>query len=159
MILQVCHNPTNKTLTLQVNGSTPPVGSTAIGFFEHDMTPGDILGPLENHVLYHHVRDLYYLGGGENMQAVSILSELVYLEGITVAPATADLAALATQQLTVTYFPADPTVPDVTYESSDEAVATVDEEGLVTAVAAGEATITVTTVQGGFTDTSVITVT
>jgi uncharacterized protein YjdB len=82
----------------------------------------------------------------------------ILLEGISVLPATANLAPAATQQLTVTYDPVDATNQAVTYSTSDATKATVSASGLITAVAAGTATITVTSVEGGFTDTCVVTV-
>ena len=66
---------------------------------------------------------------------------------VTLAPATASLAAGATQQLTATLKDSSGntlTGRTITWASSAPAVATVNASGLVTAVAAGSATITAT---------------
>ena len=85
-------------------------------------------------------------------------SQAVAVTGVSLAPASASLAAEGTVQLVPTVLPANATNKAVTYTSSAEAVATVDDDGLVTAEATGTATITVTTEDGGFTDTCSITV-
>lgn len=77
---------------------------------------------------------------------------------VTVTPATATLAPLATQQLTAVVAPVG-AAQTVTWTSSNEAFATVDAAGLVTAVADGVATITATsTVDPLLSDTCVVTV-
>ncbi|QWY83486.1 putative structural Ig-like protein [Rhizobium phage RHph_X2_28B] len=111
-------------------------------------------------MFYHHVRDLLYKASPsvQDMQRVNI--QMAYLTGISVAPATANLANSGTQQLTVTFTPADAANRDVIYTTSDATKATVSASGLITASATndGEVTITATSVDGGFTDTCVVTV-
>ena len=77
------------------------------------------------------------------------------INSVTVAPASASIAAGATVQLTATSKPAASAT--FTWTSSNESVATVSQSGLVTGVAAGIATIRA--VAGGKTGTSIITVT
>ena len=83
----------------------------------------------------------------------------VAVTGVTLAPATANIAVGATQQLTPTVTPTNATNKQVTYTSDKEAVATVNASGLVTGVTAGTANITVTTADGAKTAKSLITVT
>ena len=161
------YDPETRTAHVVGEGGDPPEGDTIdVGEFEY--VPGDI------EVFYHHVRDALYHRKPDgapgfwpenetDMQRITILGEVVdepvAVTGVTLAPATANVAEGATVQLTATVAPANASDASVTFESDDEAVATVDEDGLVTGVAAGEATITVTTTDGEFTDTSVVTVT
>lgn len=71
----------------------------------------------------------------------------VTVESLTVTPATVELEAGETVELTVTATYSDETEEVVTeeasYSNSSEAVATVSEAGVITAVGAGTATITV----------------
>ena len=79
------------------------------------------------------------------------------LTGIALSETSMTMQPEETQQLTVTYTPADTNSDKtVTWSTSDEAVATVDAEGNVTAVADGTATITATC--GEFTATCEVTV-
>lgn len=158
---QVAWNPTTRVAKIQKDGATPGAGFTDIGAFDHIDDADDNLGVDENHVFYHHVRDLLYKAtpSVQNMQDLQIT--MVYVTGVTVSPAgPVALANGATQQLTPTVAPADAANTDVTYESSNPDVATVSASGLVTAHATndGSATITVTTKDGGFKDTVVINV-
>ncbi|HEY3591928.1 MAG TPA: Ig-like domain-containing protein [Buttiauxella sp.] len=89
-------------------------------------------------------------------------ASVVNVTGATVAPATASVAAGATQQLTATVTPANATDKSGTWSSSDTSKATVDASGLVSVpsgAAAGTATITFTTTDGGKTATCAVTVT
>ncbi|QWY83722.1 putative structural Ig-like protein [Rhizobium phage RHph_X3_15] len=158
---QVAWNPTTKVAKVQKDGDAPGAGFTDIGSFDHVADdPQDQLGDGDNHVFYHHVRDLLYKASPsvQDMQRVNI--QMAYLTGISVAPATANLANSGTQQLTVTFTPADAANRDVIYTTSDATKATVSASGLITASATndGEVTITATSVDGGFTDTCVVTV-
>lgn len=84
------------------------------------------------------------------------------LASISATPATASIAAAATQQLAVQGTQWDGVTRTVTkeckYSSADEAVATVDGAGLVTGVAAG-GPVNITARYGDLTDTCAITVT
>ena len=71
--------------------------------------------------------------GGENVDLVSI----------ALNKTTAEIMVESTEQLTVTFNPANPSDKAVTWASSNAAIATVDNNGLVSAVATGEAVITV----------------
>lgn len=96
-----------------------------------------------------------------NTQGSSEGAESPLMASISALPASASIAAAATQQIavTATRFNSDTQVVTThcKYQSSDEGVATVDGGGLVTGVSAGSATITVT--YGDLTDTVAITVT
>ena len=153
--LQLAYNATTKVVKVQMPGDTPGTGFTDIGDIYHP-NPRDELGENGTHVLFHHVRDELYKEGQLDMSIIDIQFKKV--TGISTSPATATLAAAATQQLTTTVTPADASNRNLTYSSSNEAVATVNATGLITAVATGEATITVTSVDGSFTDTCVVTV-
>lgn len=162
MELQVAYNSSTGSAVIQEVGEAVPADHTNVGTFEHPDTT-DELGSHTNHVVFHHVRDLLYHAGEYNMQRVAITSEVTLpiqmVMGVMATPETAEIAIAGTQQITVTFEPANPTNQTVTYASDNEAVATVDAAGLVTGVSAGEAVITVTTEEGEFTDTVTITVT
>lgn len=85
--------------------------------------------------------------------------ETIPATGVTVTPATANLAVGATRQLTGAVQPTDATDRTGTWTTSDASVATVSSTGLVTAVSAGSATVTFTTTDGGFTGSTAVTVT
>jgi len=163
------------SVVVQFYGDSLPADHINIGSFYHEHENDEIdnqSGP-ENHVIYHHVRELLYkrkpdgTAGGmfpnniTDMAAmvITVDTTFVAVASISSAPATANLANAATQQITNTILPANATNPAVTYSTSNAAVATVSSTGLITAGATdGTATITVTTVDGGFTDTVVVTV-
>ena len=69
---QVSWKPSTSTATVQAQGAKAASGSTIIGTFEHAAVP-DPLGPAVNHVYYHHVRDLLYTKGVQDMQRVTIV--------------------------------------------------------------------------------------
>lgn len=83
-------------------------------------------------------------------------------DSVTVAPSTATLAPLDTQQLTATVKNANGDTlagETVTWDSDDTDVATVDGDGLVTAVGDGTCTVTATSdTNGALTDTCAVTV-
>ena len=68
--------------------------------------------------------------------------------GIEVNPEPVILKAGETQQLELTYIPANTTIQEVTIANSNDEVVTVSETGLVTALANGTSTITITHVDG-----------
>lgn len=157
---QVAWNATTKVVKIQPDGSTVGAGFTDIGSYDHDDDADDELGIDENHVLYHHVRDLLYEEGVQDMQSVDITIPVI---SITSLPATdnLDLSEAETVQIINTIVPSNAINPVITYESSDPTKATVSASGLVTPVAAGESTITVTVTvddESTATDTAVITV-
>ena len=136
-----------------------PVGFTSLGAIDHDHVD-DPLGVVDNHVMYHHVRDKLYAAGYLDPSAWTIyIDKVIAVDRVNLTPATLTIAALATSQLTEQVLPSDATVQTVTYVSSDPTKATVSAGGLVTGVAAGTTTITVTTTSGAKTDTCVVTVT
>lgn len=162
---QLAWNAVTRVATIQAKGDALPAGSTKIGEFAHDEADDNLgdnptVGGVENHVFYHHVRDLLYKLGQYDMQSIRIDQDTTYVAvtGISSTPATVTLAAAATQQITNVISPGNATNTAVTYVSSDPTKATVSNTGLVTAVATGSATITITTVDGGFTDTCVVTI-
>lgn len=160
-IYQVALKLSTKTVTIQAKGDALPSGAVKIGEFKHDASD-DALGHPDshNHVFYHHVRDLMYHAGHQNMQAFKIEQDTAYvaLTNISSTPATVTLAPAATQQITNSFTPNNASNQAVTYSSSNPAKATVSNTGLITAVATGSATITVTTSDGALTDTVVVTI-
>lgn len=58
-LYQVSFNPSTYTATVQLDGATPPSGSTKVGTFEHGPSD-DPLEYLDGHVIFHHVRDILY---------------------------------------------------------------------------------------------------
>lgn len=141
---------TNAVRVLKSAAATP-AGYTALGTFDHGDDADDELGNdltvgTENHVFYHHVRDLLFTEAGvQDMQRIAI--EVPKLASISAVIGDDTLANLATSQITVTPTPANAINTDVTYSSDDEDVATVSNTGLVTAGAVdGEAVITITAV-------------
>jgi uncharacterized protein YjdB len=78
--------------------------------------------------------------------------------GITVSPATAEIAVGQTLQLTATVAPDSADDKAVTWMSSQPLIASVDSNGVVTVhSASGTVYITATTHDGGFTDTCAVT--
>lgn len=156
-LTQIAFNATTKVVKLQMPGDTPGAGFEDLGDVDHQ-SGTDPLGvtAADNHVLFHHVRDLLYKEGELDMQSAPITGDRV--TSIDVTPATDTLAALETQQLTVAYTPATAYNRRVTYESSDVTKATVSAAGLVTGVATGSATITIRGEDSGVIDTVAITV-
>lgn len=155
MKTQIAFNASTKEVKLQMPGDAVGAGFVDLGDVDHP-NAADTLGSNVNHVIYHHIRDELYKLGELNMGIISITG--IPVTGLSSLPATSAKAPAATQQMTLTFTPANASNRSVTYESSNEAVATVNSTGLITAVAAGVATIKVTTVDGGYSDTCVITV-
>ena len=87
--------------------------------------------------------------GGESGSAVT---------GVTVAPASAEVEAGQTVQLTATVVPVSAENKAVTWKSSNPEVASVSSTGLVSGQKAGTAQITVTTEEGGKTAVCQVTV-
>lgn len=67
---QVAFNNTTKTATVQPDNDALPVGSINIGTFDHVSDDDDQLGGMDevpdNHVIYHHVRELLYKRSAAN---------------------------------------------------------------------------------------------
>ena len=158
-IHQISWNSSTKVVVVQAVGDAVPVGSRTLPNYIHDAT-GDKLGAAQNHVLYHHIRDALYLEGELDMSIVTINLDTDYIAvtGLSIAPATVTLAALATQAITPTFTPAVVSNTVIEYTTSDATKATVSALGVITAVATGSATITATTEDGAFTDTVVVTI-
>jgi len=163
------------TAVVQSYGDALPASHINIGSFYHEHASDEIHNQSgdEQHVFFHHVRDLLYKrkpegpanGGFPNnftdmgRVIMSLDSTYVAVSGVSSLPATVSLANGATQQITNTISPGGASNTSVTYSTSSAAVATVSSTGLITAGATdGTATITITTVDGGFTDTCVVTV-
>jgi len=81
----------------------------------------------------------------------------VPVTGVTLNKSTTALAVDATETLTATLAPADPTTKTVSWTSSDSNIATVSD-GKITGLKAGTAKITVTTTDGSKTATCDVTV-
>lgn len=162
MKLQVVYNPSTHIIRVMANGGAVPAGFTkATATFDHPET--DQLGPVVNHVIFHHVRDVLYPHKiwDFGMWSIEMDPALipVPVAAIEVTPAAFSKVVGATQQLTTTFTPANATNKNLTYTSSDVTKATVNATGLVTAIAAGTATITVVSQDGLWKDKAVATVT
>lgn len=152
-----------------------PAGAIALPSFEHGNA--DPLGSIDNHVLYHHVREALYHtkdadrtqgamfpDGIYNLQNISIIKHGPILESTYIATSVADIdvVAAATATFTVKLQPADSATSDFTAVSEDPAIATVAVNAgtaTVTGVAAGETVVTVTHSVTGFTREVPVTVT
>ena len=140
------HAATKRVLLESGDVSAPAAisggGFADAGTFEHEAADDTLTGMQEhddNHVLYHHVQEIMYKRGEQNMQAVAIFVDAP--RAISIGSGTISIAVAATSQLTVTPTPAN-AVKDVIYTSSDPTKATVNADGLITGVAAGSAVIT-----------------
>lgn len=159
---QVAWNPTTKVATVQTRGDILPGGSTKAGEFDHNEAGDQISPDQHSHVLYHHVRDVLYKVGVQDMQRLVIAQDITYtaLVSFVLAPGTVTLTvASPTQQLTVTPTPGGANPAIASWVSSDPTKATVSATGLVTRVANGTTTITATSVDGAKVATRLITVT
>ncbi|MFT8572609.1 InlB B-repeat-containing protein [Bifidobacterium aquikefiri] len=147
------------------------------GELEAEQASRDILGTDAIGSLPVPQRDGYVFDGwftaqsdGEQISATTVVSDNttfyahwtkvdVSVTSVALTPASAELVAGETAQLTATVSPSNATVKDVIFASSDGGVAAVDATGKVTANKAGKAVITVTTQDGAKTAQSEITVT
>jgi hypothetical protein len=144
---QVAWNATTRDAKVQNDGDAVGGGYTDIGSFDHhddaDDEQGDDGGTgTENHVYFHHVQELLYQEGVENMQNITITAPKP--EGISSVIADDTLTVAQESQITTTFDPVTTTDKRLTYATSDATKATVSASGLVTGVAAGAATITIT---------------
>ena len=82
------------------------------------------------------------------------------VKGVTINPASVELAQGETFQLNAVIEPANAENKEVTWKSADESIASVDENGMITAGnTEGKTKVTVTTIDGGFTADCEVTVT
>ncbi len=184
---QVAYHKNTKHAQVQSYGDVLPAneGGQAyvnIGDFYHDDDSSrDDLGDNstetrfgENHVFFHHVRDILYKRSAANPALTAMFpNNIIDIDRVTITvdvvknnvsisttPATQTLTVdTPTVQLVTAFTPTDSTDQRLAYVSSDPTKATVSATGLVTRVANGTTTITVTTVEGAKTDTVEITCT
>lgn len=144
------HAATRRVL-LESNASAAPaaIGGayTNLGTFEHDNEAEEstglngMQGLADNHVLFHHVQDVLYKQGIQDIQSVKIYVDRP--RAISIGTGTLNVAVGAdSAPLSVTVTPSGATDKEVVYTSSVEAVATINEQGVVHGVAAGSAVIT-----------------
>ena len=147
-------NAGTKTAAIFAGAAAIPGGMTNIGTFDHNEAD-DALGEPEadNHVMYHHVRDLLYKQSIQDMHTVSIVWGLNSVE----LGANFDLAVNAERQLNPVFSPAYASNQAVTYSSASPAKVTVTPTGMAKGIAAGSSIITATAADGR-TDTVTITV-
>lgn len=163
------------TVYIAAGSDTLPAGSTALSSFDHGST--DPIGSVDNHVLFHHVREALYhtkaadLSSGAmfpdgiyNLQNISIKKHGPILTSTYIELSETDLeiVAEATDTFTVKLQPADSATSDFTAVSEDETIATVAVTGgtaTVTGVAEGETIILVTHTVTGFTKEIPVTIT
>ena len=150
---QVAFDASAMDVIVQTYGAATVAGYDNIGNFYHDGPSGvDVLGdeserdPDTSHVIYHHIRDLLYAEGVQDMARVTINVIRPTAIDATATDVDLSLASDTSEQIAVAFTPADTSNKDVTYESSDPDVLTVSASGLVTAVAAGNASVTVRSV-------------
>lgn len=86
------------------------------------------------------------------------IAPIIPLVGLDIQPSYAELDVGQSEQLSVTYIPADTTEHGVTWNSSDEAVVAVSETGEITALQNGYSRITVTSVDGSKARTIIVSV-
>ena len=152
-----------KTSTLEIeiipNAASFTSGFVSLGTFTHDAN-SDPLDPAvndgHNHKFWHHVRDLLFTDGELNPSKYSLIVRVA--TAMAVSPTTVTKAAGQTQQITVTFTPANVLDESLTYESSNTDKATVSATGLITAVATGTATITVCSKRNNLAATVAVTV-
>lgn len=149
----VFFNPEAKEIHALLNDSAP-AGATKVGEFSHN--GDDPLGYVHNHVIYQHIRDIFYKLNTEGEPSFFpdnitdfapykiTVDELILPMRIEVDSDAVTVAEGATVDLEVTVVPEGAYNKDVTYESADEGVATVSDTGTVTGVAEGETVITIT---------------
>ena len=86
---QVAFNNTTKTATVQPDNDALPVGSINIGTFDHVSDDDDQLGGAfeipDNHVIYHHVRELLYKRSAANAGNLAMFPDnITDMAGITI---------------------------------------------------------------------------
>lgn len=145
------HAATRRVLLESGTSSAPAAiggtGMSNLGTFKHDNEAEEstglngMQGLADNHVFYHHVQDVLYKQGIQDMQNVKIYVDRP--RAISIGTGTLNVAVGAdSAPLSVTVTPSGATDKDVIYTSSDVTKATVNEKGVVHGVAAGNAVIT-----------------
>lgn len=71
MLYELYFNLNTLVATVQNEELSAVAGSFKLGTFHHDDPVDEPL--TENHVIYHHVRDMLYKAGYENMQIIKIV--------------------------------------------------------------------------------------
>lgn len=146
-----------------------PAGSIKVGEFVHNGE--DPLGYSDNHVLFHHIREIFYKVNSkgevsffpDNITDFAPYKILLKTQGepesLTATPDTISFDTLGdTEEITVEVLPGNPDGLPVVFESDDEDVATVSNDGVVTAIGNGTATITVSLEGTSINDTVEVTV-
>ena len=145
------HAATRRVLLESGSNAAPAAiggtGMTNLGTFEHDNEAEEstglngMQGLADNHVVFHHVQDVLYKQGVQDMQSIKIYIDRP--RSISIGSGTLTVVVDAdSEPLNLTVTPSGATDKEVVYTSSDEAVATVNEEGVVHGVAEGSAVIT-----------------
>lgn len=93
------------------------------------------------------VENLYEYGQGDVWIDSTVVTKYIKAKSLTLNAEKVVMKSGETQELAVTFIPANTTIKEVTWATSNASVATV-EGGRITAVAPGVATITVTHVDG-----------
>ncbi len=88
------------------------------------------------------------MSGISKVVTVTVQSDVIAVEKVTVTPSTVTMTTGDTKQLTATVTPVDATNKTISWTSSDEEVAIVSAEGLVTAIGAGTAEIVASSANG-----------
>ena len=145
------HAATRRVLLESGSNAAPAAiggaGMTNLGTFEHDNEAEEstglngMQGLADNHVVFHHVQDVLYKRGVQDMQSVKIFIDRP--RSISIGAGTLNVAVGANSApLNLTVTPSGATDKEVIYTSSNTAKATVNKKGVVHGVAAGNAVIT-----------------
>ena len=73
MLMKAVFKASTGQVQVLPNATATPGGYTSLGTFEHNSNTDKLGTPLShNHVIYHHVRDLLYKVGVQDMQSIKI---------------------------------------------------------------------------------------
>ena len=132
-----------RDLVIVPDGATAPADHTSIGEFTHDETH-------TSHVLFHHLRDLCYAEGIQDMQNINIkYDNEVAITDFDLSKIEVEIEEAANTTVEVWIRPGHANMGTITVDSDDIAVATEAYNAgtrviTITGVAAGEATVTIT---------------
>ncbi|MBD8079469.1 family 43 glycosylhydrolase [Cellulosimicrobium arenosum] len=136
-------------------GSAPVLPATVSAHFADGSTgPADVTWDDVDPASYAQPGEIVVEGSlapGTSVRAravITVTDDVVPVEGVSVTPASLEIAVGGARQLTATVTPANASDRTITWSSDDESVVTVSATGLVSAVAAGHAMVTATTADG-----------
>lgn len=131
-----------RDLVIVPDGATAPASHTSIGEFEHD-------GSHTSHTMYHHLRDLCYAEGIQDMQNITIkYDNEVAIVDFDLSQEAVEVEEGSTVDVSVWIRPGHANMGTITAESDDTDTATETYNAgtrvvTITGVAEGEAIVTV----------------